>query len=64
MHTDGALLADNRLTDVVDTGIYVMTGPERNAIVGNEVRARRPGPTSAAPIRTSPRTSSKPPTSG
>jgi nitrous oxidase accessory protein NosD len=43
MHTDGALLADNRLTDVVDTGIYVMTGPERNAIVGNEVRGAETG---------------------
>nr|WP_233710704.1 NosD domain-containing protein [Natronococcus pandeyae] len=37
MHTDGALLADNRLDEIVDTGIYVMTGPERNALVGNEI---------------------------
>ncbi|MFC7228629.1 right-handed parallel beta-helix repeat-containing protein [Salinirubellus salinus] len=37
MHTDGALLADNRIEDVEDTGIYVMTGPERNAFVGNHI---------------------------
>ncbi|MFP8953758.1 NosD domain-containing protein [Natrialbaceae archaeon A-arb3/5] len=37
MHNDGALLADNTLRDIQDTGIYIMTGPEQNALVGNEV---------------------------
>ncbi|OLZ40579.1 nitrous oxide reductase accessory protein NosL/NosD [Natrinema saccharevitans] len=43
MHTDGTLLENNRMNDVVDTGIYVMTGPERNAIVGNEIRGSQVG---------------------
>ncbi|NGM70423.1 nitrous oxide reductase accessory protein NosL/NosD [Natronolimnobius sp. AArcel1] len=43
MHTDGALLADNRMTNVIDTGVYIMTGPEQNAIVGNEIRGSETG---------------------
>ena len=37
MHTSGALLADNEISDQISTGIFVMTGPERNGLVGNEV---------------------------
>ncbi|RKD88979.1 NosD domain-containing protein [Halopiger aswanensis] len=37
MHTDRALLADNRIRNVENTGIYIMTGPVGNAIVGNEI---------------------------
>ncbi|MCU4924994.1 right-handed parallel beta-helix repeat-containing protein [Halobacteria archaeon AArc-dxtr1] len=37
MHTDGALVADNQITDVMNTGLFIMTGPERNAVVGNEI---------------------------
>ena len=43
MHTSDALLANNRLTNQSNTGIYVMTGPERNAIVGNEIRGAEYG---------------------
>ncbi|WP_241434280.1 NosD domain-containing protein [Natronorubrum tibetense] len=35
MHTDDTLLADNELRDQHNTGLYIMTGPERNAVVGN-----------------------------
>lgn len=38
MHTSGALLADNRITSQAETGIFVMTGPEKNALVGNTIR--------------------------
>ncbi len=38
MHTDDVLIADNDVHDQHNTGLYVMTGPERNAIVGNEIR--------------------------
>ncbi|MEY7851109.1 NosD domain-containing protein [Natrarchaeobius sp. A-rgal3] len=38
MHNDGALIANNEFRNVENTGIYIMTGPERNAVVGNEVR--------------------------
>ena len=38
MHTSGALLADNQIASQADTGIFVMTGPERNALVGNRIR--------------------------
>lgn len=37
MFTSGALLANNAITEQEDTGIYVMTGPERNGLVGNEI---------------------------
>ncbi len=37
MYTGDSLVADNVLRDVDNTGIYVMTGPERNAVVGNQV---------------------------
>ncbi|WP_254863009.1 NosD domain-containing protein [Halovivax gelatinilyticus] len=37
MHTNDALIADTVLRDVSNTGIYVMTGPVGNAIVGNDV---------------------------
>ncbi|MFW6153517.1 MAG: NosD domain-containing protein [Halobacteriota archaeon] len=37
MHNDGALLANNRIEDAESSGIYVMTGPERNALVGNRI---------------------------
>ena len=38
MHTSDALLSNNTITDQSSTGIFVMTGPERNALVDNEVR--------------------------
>lgn len=38
MHTSDALLANNTITDESSTGIYIMTGPERNAVLGNEIR--------------------------
>ena len=38
MHTDRTLIADNVIQEYANTGIYVMTGPEGNAIVGNDVR--------------------------
>ncbi|THE64707.1 nitrous oxide reductase accessory protein NosL/NosD [Salinadaptatus halalkaliphilus] len=38
MHTSDAILANNRLRNQSHTGIYVMTGPERIAIVDNDVR--------------------------
>ncbi|MFO7925887.1 MAG: NosD domain-containing protein [Halobacteriota archaeon] len=37
MFTSGALLADNAISGQETTGIYVMTGPQRNGIVGNEI---------------------------
>ncbi len=37
MHNDETLIADNRIRDIENTGIYVMTGPVGNAIVGNEI---------------------------
>ncbi|RQG94209.1 NosD domain-containing protein [Natrarchaeobius chitinivorans] len=43
MHTSEALLADNRVANQSNTGIYVMTGPERNAIVNNEIRGAEYG---------------------
>ena len=43
MFTSGALLADNAIDGQETTGIYVMTGPERNAIVGNAVTDTRTG---------------------
>ena len=43
MFTSGALLADNTIAGQERTGIYVMTGPERNAIVGNEITETRTG---------------------
>ncbi|RQH02524.1 NosD domain-containing protein [Natrarchaeobius oligotrophus] len=43
MHTSDALLASNRLENQSSTGIYVMTGPERNAIVDNEIRGAEYG---------------------
>ncbi|PCR89069.1 nitrous oxide reductase accessory protein NosL/NosD [Natrinema ejinorense] len=38
MHTNDALIADNELRGQEHTGIYIMTGPVRNAVVGNTVR--------------------------
>ena len=43
MYNDGALLADNEMENFDNTGIYIMTGPERNAVVGNEVRGAPTG---------------------
>ncbi|MXV63529.1 nitrous oxide reductase accessory protein NosL/NosD [Natronorubrum sp. JWXQ-INN-674] len=43
MHTDDALLADNVLRGQQNTGIYIMTGPQRNAVVGNTVRETATG---------------------
>jgi len=37
MHTDGALLANNEISSLANTGIYIMTGPEGNAVVDNYV---------------------------
>ena len=37
MFTSGALLANNTITEQENTGIYVMTGPQRNGLVGNEI---------------------------
>ncbi|MDQ2049990.1 NosD domain-containing protein [Natronolimnohabitans sp. A-GB9] len=38
MHTDDSLLTDNEVHGQPYTGIYIMTGPERNAVVGNTIR--------------------------
>ncbi|MDG5821122.1 NosD domain-containing protein [Natronococcus sp. A-GB7] len=38
MHTSDALLGNNQLREQSNTGIFVMTGPERNAIVDNDIR--------------------------
>ncbi len=38
MHTSDALLANNTIRDQESEGIFVMTGPERNALVGNDIR--------------------------
>ncbi|ADD04375.1 ABC-type transport system periplasmic substrate-binding protein (probable substrate copper) [Natrialba magadii ATCC 43099] len=38
MYTSNTLIADNRIEDPISTGIDVMTSPEHNAVVGNEVR--------------------------
>ncbi len=38
MHTSDALLANNEISDSITEGIFVMTGPQRNGIVGNEIR--------------------------
>ncbi len=37
MFTSDALLADNAISGQEQTGIYVMTGPQGNGIVGNEI---------------------------
>ncbi|MEF8777918.1 MAG: NosD domain-containing protein [Natronomonas sp.] len=37
MFTSGALIADNTISDQETAGIYVMTGPRRNGLVGNEI---------------------------
>ncbi|SIR73404.1 NosD domain-containing protein [Natronorubrum thiooxidans] len=37
MHTDDTLIADNDIQNQHSAGIYIMTGPERNAIVGNTI---------------------------
>lgn len=37
MYTSDALLANNEITDQTSTGIFVMTGPARNSIVGNVI---------------------------
>ena len=38
MYTSDSLIANNTIRDQHDAGIYVMTDPERNAIVDNDVR--------------------------
>ncbi|MDG5821559.1 right-handed parallel beta-helix repeat-containing protein [Natronococcus sp. A-GB7] len=38
MYTSDALIADNRILSAKSTGIDVMTDPEHNAVVGNEIR--------------------------
>ncbi|WP_255194371.1 NosD domain-containing protein [Natronobeatus ordinarius] len=38
MYTSDSLIANNTVRDQHDAGIYVMTDPERNAIVDNDVR--------------------------
>lgn len=38
MYTSDALIADNRILSAESTGIDVMTDPEHNAVVGNEIR--------------------------
>ncbi|WP_254769496.1 NosD domain-containing protein [Salinilacihabitans rarus] len=43
MFTSDALLAGNEFREQAQTGIYVMTGPEGNAIVGNTVRETETG---------------------
>lgn len=35
MHTDDTLIADNAIAQASDAALFIMTGPERNAIVGN-----------------------------
>lgn len=37
MYTSDAVIADNDFTGQSTAGIYVMTGPERNAVINNEV---------------------------
>jgi len=37
MHTSDTLLANNTISEQSSTGIFVMTGPERNAVVGNDI---------------------------
>lgn len=43
MHTSDALLSNNTISSQSSAGIYVMTGPERNALVGNEIRTSLTG---------------------
>ncbi|AFZ73554.1 NosD domain-containing protein [Natronobacterium gregoryi] len=43
MYTSSTLIVDNRIDDAMSTGIDVMTDPEHNAIVGNEVRGGSQG---------------------
>ncbi|QFU82789.1 NosD domain-containing protein [Natronorubrum aibiense] len=38
MYTSNVLIADNRIRNAGSTGIDVMTNPEHNAIVGNEIK--------------------------
>jgi len=38
MHTSDALVANNEISDSITEGIFVMTGPQRNGIVGNEIQ--------------------------
>ena len=37
MHNDDTLIADNVISEASSTALFVMTGPERNAIVGNDL---------------------------
>ncbi|WIV67246.1 NosD domain-containing protein [Natrialbaceae archaeon AArc-T1-2] len=37
MHTSDSLIADNEVSGQENVGVYVMTGPQRNAVVGNEI---------------------------
>ncbi|SEH12722.1 parallel beta-helix repeat (two copies) [Natronorubrum sediminis] len=43
MHTDESLVTDNEIHGQTNTGVYIMTGPERNAIVGNTIRDTETG---------------------
>ncbi len=38
MYTSRTVIADNEIRDARATGIHVMTNPEQNAVVGNDVR--------------------------
>ncbi len=38
MYTSNVLVADNRIRNAMTTGVDVMTSPEHNAIVGNEIQ--------------------------
>ncbi len=59
MYTSRTLIADNRIEDPVSTGIDVMTAPEHNAIVGNEIRNGSQEFSWPDRARTSPTTSSR-----
>ncbi len=43
MYTSGVVLADNTVTDAASSGIDIMTDPEHNAVVGNEVTGASEG---------------------
>ncbi len=43
MHTSNALVADNEITEQDSAGIFVMTGPEKNGLVGNNIQQSSTG---------------------
>lgn len=43
MFTSDALIADNVIEDQETAGIYVMTGPQRNGLVGNDISTAETG---------------------